>query len=301
MNLQTRLSSVILAIFLCGWFIAGFTAYTMEKRNAQNNTIHTAEVLLSTAIAARSYTSEEIQPLLINRMTENFIPQTVPSYSAQQLFARLGKKYQGYIYAERVLNPTNRKDLAEGWQVEIIQSFIKNPELEEITGERTTREGEDILYVAQPIQIKKQSCLQCHSKPEVAPPSLLKTYGIYNGFDWKLNEIIGTRLISVPISIPKKQAQKEVLSYLLMIASVFLVAYITVSLIVKHWIMSPLDTISHLVEQISLRKVENSRLPDESSDELGKLSKSVNRLIISLQKALSNQQQRPNNPQPRKH
>ncbi len=73
MNLQTRLSSVILDIFLCGWFIAGFTAYTMEHRNAQNNTIHTAEVLLSTAIAARSYTSEEIQPLLIDRMTENFI------------------------------------------------------------------------------------------------------------------------------------------------------------------------------------------------------------------------------------
>ncbi|WP_238569027.1 DUF3365 domain-containing protein [Xenococcus sp. PCC 7305] len=287
----------MLAIFLSGWLIAGLTAYTMEKRNARQDTVHTAEVLLGTAIAARSYTSEEIQPLLIDKITKDFIPQTVPSYSAQQLFARLGKKYQGYTYAERVLNPTNRQNIAKGWQVEMIQAFIKNPELKEIIGERTNMEGEDFLYVAKPIQVQQQSCLQCHGKPEVAPPSLLKTYGYYNGFDWKLNEIVGTRLISVPTLIPKKQAQKEVFSYLLMIASVFLVAYTTVSLIVQHWILRPLDAISHLVEQVSLHRVENLQLPDESFDELGKLSKSVNRLIISLQKALSNQKRSPHKKQ----
>ena len=109
-----------------------------------------------------------------------------------------------------------------------------------------------------------------------------------NGFGWKLNEIVGTRLISVPLSIPQKQAQDSIFSYSLLIASIFLVAYAAVTLIVRRWIMNPLNTISHLVEQISLRKVEGVQLPDEDHryDELSKLSKSVNRLLISLQKAL---------------
>lgn len=292
MKLQTRLSLVILAIFLCGWFIAGFTAYFMERSNARKDTIHTAEVLMNTAIAARSYTLDEIKPLLNDQITEDFLPQIIPSYSAQQLFARLGEEYQEYTYAERVLNPTNPKDIAHGWQVEMIREFIKDPELKEIIEERRSRTGEEILYVAQPIEIEKESCLECHSTPEAAPPSLIKTYGSSNGFGWELNEIVGTKLISVPISFPKQQAQAEFLSYLLLIASVFLVAYTTVSLIVRNWILSPLDTISRMVEQISLSNFENSQLPETRSDELGKLSKSVNRLLISLQKALTNRRMR---------
>ena len=287
MKLQTRLSLVILAIFLCGWLIAGVTTYTMEKRSAQQETIRKAEVLLSTAVAAKNYTSEEVEPLLEEQVSEEFIPQKVPSYAAQQLFARMGEEYQGYRYVEKVLNPTNPNDLAEGWQVELIQSFMDHPELEEITGSRQNKLGEHVLYVAQPIQIQKQSCLRCHSTPEVAPKSLLKTYGNSNGFGWKLNEIVGTSLISIPVSIPRQQAREVIIHYLLLIASIFLVAYTTVSLIVQRWIISPLDTISHLVEQISLRKVGNYQLPEERCDELGKLSKSVNRLLISLNKALS--------------
>ncbi len=289
MKLQARLSLVVLLIFVCGWLIAGLTAYKVEQGNARAGSVHTAEVLLSTAIAARSYTSDEIRPLLADKVSEEFITQSVPSYAAQQLFSRLGEEFQSYNYAERVLNPTNRQDLAEGWQVELIREFLSDPNLKEIIGERKTRTGEELLYVAQPIQIKKESCLECHGRPEDAPPNLIKTYGNSNGFGWKLDEIVGTRLISIPISIPKQRAQEELLSYLLLIASIFLVAYTAVSLIVKNWILSPLDTISQMVEQISLSNLENSQLPDAKSnyDEIGKLNKSVNRLLISLRRALS--------------
>lgn len=288
MKIQTRLSLGILAIFFCGWLISGLTIYMVEQRQARQDTVLSAEMLMSTAIAARRYTLEEVEPLWRYTDGENYMPQTVPSYAAQRIFALLRDQYPGYAYVEKALNPTNLKDLPEAWQVEIIQAFIENPELEKITGERITKAGGDILYVAQPIKIRKESCLQCHSTPDVAPQSLLNTYGSSNGFGWQLNEIIGSRLITVPVSISQKQSQEAFTSYLILIASIFLVAYITVSLIVKRWIMSPLDSISHLVEQISLHRVENSQLPEEKSDELGTLSKSINRLLISLQKALTN-------------
>ena len=288
MKLQTRLSLVVLIIFLCGWLIAGLTVYTMEQKNAQAGTIHTAEILLNMAMASRSYTVEEIKPLLVNKDEEEFPPQASPSYANRQIFARLSKEFRSYAYEERAINPTNPKDLAEGWQVELIQEFLSHPELKELTGERTTQTGDEILYIAQPIRIKEASCLECHGNPDKAPASLIKTYGSLHGFGWKLNEIVGTKLISVPISIPQKNAQEEISSYLLLMASIFLVAYTTVGLIVKNWILSPLDTISRLVEQISLSNFESLHLPDSISDydEFGKLNNSVNRLLRSLERAL---------------
>ncbi|MBZ8182955.1 DUF3365 domain-containing protein [Oscillatoria salina IIICB1] len=287
MKLQTRLELVIIIIFLLGWLVAGVAAYTLEQRDARQEIVHSAEVLLRTAVATRRYTLNRVQPLFADRMEEEFLPESVPSYAVQQVFSDLSKDYPGYNYVERALNPTNPKDLAEGWQVELIQSFLENQDLKEIIGERITQGGREILYVAQPIQIKTQACLECHSTPEVAPPSLIKMYGSANGFGWKLNEIVGTRLMSVPTSIPKRQAQDAISCYMLLIGSIFLIAYTAVSLIVRHWLVRPLDNIAHLVEEISLSKVEMSQLPEERADELGKLSKSINRLLVSLRKSLS--------------
>ena len=287
MKLQTRLELVILIIFICGWLTAGVTTYALEQQNARKEVVRKAEVLLNTAVAARGYTSNEIAPLLNELKKSEFIPQTVPSYAAQQLFNRLDKEYQDYDYVERALNPTSPKDLAEGWQVELIQEFIQNPQLPEVVGERTTRAGSNFLYVAQPIQIKQQSCLKCHSTPDGAPPELFKTYGSSNCFGWKLNQIIGTRLISVPMSIPQKRANETVISFMLLLASILLIAYTAVSLIVRNWVISPLDSIARIVEEVSLNKAGISKLPEERTDEIGKLSKSINRLLISLGKALS--------------
>ncbi len=288
MKLQTRLSLVVLALFLCGWLIAGVTVYAMEQKSAQEETIHTAEVLLSMAISAGRYTFEEISPLLDKEGAGEFPLPASPSYGSHQLFNRLNKEFQSYSYDEKVINPTNPRDLAEAWQVELIQEFLNNPELKEITGKRSTKTGNKVLYIAQPIQIKEASCLQCHGNPKNAPASLIKTYGDVHGFGWKLNEVLGTRLVSIPISIPQKKAQKEISAYLLLIASIFLVAYTTVGLTVKNWILSPLDTISRLVEQISLSNFENLHFPNSKSDydEFGKLNKSLNRLLISLERAL---------------
>ena len=94
------------------------------------------------------------------------------------------------------------------------------------------------------------------------------------------------RIVSVPTDLYKKQAQASVLSSLLLIASVFLIAYTAVVLIVQHWIVKPLEAISHQVEEISLHRVEMSQLPENNSDSLSQLNRSINRLLISLNKAL---------------
>ncbi|MGP1386811.1 MAG: c-type heme family protein [Thainema sp.] len=287
MKLQNRLTIVILAIFISGWIIAGLSAFTLERRNAEQDTIRTARLLLSTAVAARNYTTDQLEPLLDNETTTEFVKQTVPSYTAQEMFKYLGEEYRGYSYREPALNPTNPNDLAEGWQVELIQYFITHPEVLEITDRRIERSGQETLFVAEPIRVDSPSCLECHSTPDVAPASLINTYGRERGFGWQLDEVIAARVISVPTSLPKQQATTSIFSYLLIIGSVFLLAYVTVNVIVRKWLIVPLNRIADMVEEISLRKtVADAQLPETRSDSLGRLSQAINRLLVSLNKAL---------------
>jgi HAMP domain-containing protein len=96
------------------------------------------------------------------------------------------------------------------------------------------------------------------------------------------------------VTAEKQQARGKVLAYLLLIASIFLVTYAIIGIIVKRWILSPLDTISRLTEEISLGKIEIIKSLDTTSytSEFGKLTDSVNRLLISLNKALFENEQK---------
>lgn len=290
MKLQNRLAIVILVIFFGGWLIAGASAFILEKQDARANVANTARILLSTAISARNYTTERIEPLSIN--DDGFVREKVPSFAAQELFDRLNEDYPGYSYSERALNPTNPKDLAEAWQVELIQYFIQNPDAQEVVDERVNRGGQSTLFVAEPIRVNSTSCLECHSTPDVAPPGLIKTYGRSNGFGWELNETIGTRIISVPTEIQDQQAISSVFSYLVLIAGVFLLAYAALSIIVRNWLTIPLGKITQIVEEISLRETEiKSQLPEDRTDAIGRLNRSINRLITTLNKALLNKEE----------
>ncbi|MFM7365198.1 MAG: DUF3365 domain-containing protein [Cuspidothrix sp.] len=305
-QLQTRLTLIMFSIFFAGWTICGLSIWGLEYNDAKKEIIRKATLLLDTAAATRDYTSTQVVPqfsLLTqeqssqnvsksadkNQEVPEFNKVTVPSYAAQQILNQLGKSKEnkGYTYRESAINPTNRKDLAVGWEVEIIDYFAKNPNIKDKIGERLdVISGHKTLYIAKPIKITKSSCLVCHSKPENAPPSLIKTYGSENGFGWKMNEIVGTRIISVPTSVQYQEAQNSVGSYLLAIASVFLIAYTTVVLVIQKWIIRPLDGITHLVEEISLHQLEMSQLPEDKSNSLNPLNKAINRLLISLNKAL---------------
>ena len=68
--------------------------------------------MMSSAETMRSYTSKQIDPLLSPqlRRVQDFIPQTVPAYSATWVFGDLREThptYAAYTYKEATLNPTN--------------------------------------------------------------------------------------------------------------------------------------------------------------------------------------------------
>jgi hypothetical protein len=146
----------------------------------------------------RAYTSTQITAAA-GADEDEFLPQSVPSYSATEVLATLHTKYPEYAYKEATLNPTNPRDRAVGWEVDIVNAFRGDAALKEYVGQRDTPTGPS-LYIARPLRITDGACLRCHSSVEAAPRTMVERYGPANGFGWQMNEVIGAQVVSVPMA-----------------------------------------------------------------------------------------------------
>jgi hypothetical protein len=126
-----------------------------------------------------------------------FFPQSIPFYGSTENFNYFRGQYPNYSYKEAALNPTNPRDRTVDWEADVVNIFRNDPARTEVTGHRGTPDGAS-LYFSAPIRVDDASCLTCHSTPETAPVEMVKFYGTANGFGWKLNDVIGAQIVSVP-------------------------------------------------------------------------------------------------------
>ena len=135
-----------------------------------------------------------------------FHPQSVPAFAATQIFGYLREKFPDYFYKEATLNPTNPRNHATDWEADLVNQFRAGSLQTEFIGNRETPAGPS-LFLARAIKVNNVSCLECHSTPDKAPPEMVKLYGSANGFSWKLDDIIGAQIVSVPMSFPVAMAE----------------------------------------------------------------------------------------------
>ncbi|MDQ2989712.1 MAG: DUF3365 domain-containing protein, partial [Pseudomonadota bacterium] len=176
MKLLIKVNLALVAAFGAGLAVTGYLTNQVLQENAKREVFSHASLMMEAALAARSYTSKEIKPLLTARLDKEFLPQSVPSYAATQSFAKLQDIYKDYSYKEATLNPTNPRDRVVEWEADVVRNLRDHPGLKEMVGERTTPSGQS-LFLARPIQIKDAQCLSCHSTPAAAPASMKALYG----------------------------------------------------------------------------------------------------------------------------
>jgi len=256
-------------VALCLGAVA-FTAQKLFQKNAKEEVMRNARLMMDTASSSRTYTTRQVAPLLQRKdfrlqqaiadfqksfgeiptdpepiapkdvkltsakkayllgqerilqaqkqlieslknkpeefMDTEFHAQSVPAFAATEIFNYLREKYPEYSYKEAALNPTNPRDRSTDWEADIINQFRNNADQKDDAGSRDTPNGQATWY-ARPIKINNESCLKCHNTPNDAPPEMLKQYGLANGFGWKLNEIIGAQIVSVPVATPLSMAE----------------------------------------------------------------------------------------------
>ena len=75
-------------IFFVGIITSGLILSVAMRQKAEGEVVHQAEILLQTMNAVRTYTSSQVKPDLTDELAKatEFIPTTVPAYSAREVF-----------------------------------------------------------------------------------------------------------------------------------------------------------------------------------------------------------------------
>jgi protein-histidine pros-kinase len=284
MKLLVKFNLLFLAVMLLGLGVSGIVTRNLLEANAKDEVLKQATLLMEKALAVRGYTSGQITKLLQTQLQYEFLPQSVPSFSATEVLGALRTKYPDFFYKEATLNPTNPRDRAVGWEVDVVNQFRNDPALSESTGQRDTPTGLS-LWVARPLRITNGACLQCHSSVEAAPKTMVDKYGPANGFGWQMNEVVGAQVVSVPMSVPLARAERSFRVFMAAQIGVFVVLGIVLNLMVWLLIVRPVLRLASLADRVSQGDLEAPEFK-AGNDEIGTLAASFSRMRASVVQAM---------------
>ena len=285
MKLLVKFNLIYVLVIALGVGVCTVIARNLLRSNAQQEVLDQARSLMENANAVRGYTSGQITKLLQTQMQYEFLPQAVPSYSATEVLGLMKDKHSEFYYKEATLNPTNPRDRAAGWEVDVVNQFRNGADLKEFVGERDTPAGRS-LFVARPLRITNAACLQCHSSVEAAPRTMIEKYGPANGFGWTLNEVIGAQIVSVPLDVTIQRAERSFTVFIGSLIGVFVVAGLVLNLMIWLLIVRPVTRLSDVADRVSQGELDAPEFATGNRDEIGVLAQSFSRMRASVVQAM---------------
>jgi protein-histidine pros-kinase len=286
LKLIWKFNVVLAGIFLIAYAAAALVAYGVLQANAKEEILRTGRLMMESATASRDYTTAHIKPLLETQLKYVFLPETIPAFAATEQFNELRKRHDDFGYKEATLNPTNPRDRASDWEADVINKFKQSQDLQEINGERDTPTGRS-LFVARPIQIKNPACLECHDTAESAPKTMIDVYGSSNGFGWKLNDIIGAQVVSVPMAVPIARATQSFRAFMLSLLIVFLLVIVLLNVMLYSIVVRRVTKLAKIADQVSLGNMDAGEFKTKSRDEIGVLTEALGRMKASVVQAMN--------------
>ena len=282
LNLSTRFTLILAAVFLVGILIGGTAHWRALQGRAQDEITTQGKLLIESMNAVRSYTSDNVRPLLADDLnaSREFIPETVPAFSARSVFEnfRAQVDFETYLYKEAALNPTSPADLADDFKAQLLRYMIAKKTTGEVNGYRALNQ-ERLFYIARPLAIGSESCLECHGDPMDAPESLINTYGNQGGFGWEVGQIVATQIIYVPADEVFSAALRTFTLVMSVFVSIFALLTLLINFLLKRYVIQPVNILGGLSQKISADENFSEDLDSASlesvaarSDEMGKLA-----------------------------
>jgi len=287
MGLRAKFNLAIVTAFLIGFAGSGYFLQRLFIENARQQVLQNARIMMSAADAVSRFIDKYVGPLAapINNSGTTFVAASIPFFAAQATFKDVQAQFPDYTYREPALNPTNLNDRPSDWEADFIQAFRNNAELKELTGERATPIGE-ALSLARPIAVDSTDCLACHSTPAKAPPALVATYGSTDGFGWKLHEVVGAQIVSVPMALPLQQAQRTFMTFMAILLGMFAVIIVILNVLLHYTVVKPVVKLSRMANAVSLGDMNVEEYERKGRDEISVLLASFNRMRRSLESAM---------------
>jgi protein-histidine pros-kinase len=285
MKLLFKVNILLVIVFALGLAASYTVAQRLLLDNARSEIQGNARIMMESAMAVRAYTVSQIKPLLDTQMRYHFLPQSVSAYAATEYFHNLRKTFPEYAYKEATLNPTNPRDRAVDWEVDVVNHFRENTDSKEMIGDRDGATGK-VLWLARPLRITDPKCLQCHSSVDAAPQTMIDQYGSANGFGWQLKDVVGAQIVSIPYELPLQRAHDALQNFVYLLVGLFLFLFVTVNILLTLFVVRPVRKLAAIADQVSLGAMDAPDFPTRGSDEIAALGASFNRMRRSLVEAL---------------
>jgi HAMP domain-containing protein len=284
MGLRAKFNLLMVVIAGLGALLFALAANPLVNAIAREEMLQSSRIMIESAAGARKYTSEQIAPIVKPMIGDHFYPQAVSAYAAKRNFDIIHSKFPDFTYREAALNPTNPEDRATDWEADIINDFRAHPDKDEITVVRSTPTG-PMLQLARPL-VNKQACMQCHSTAAAAPASMIKLYGSENGFGWKVGEIIGAQVVSVPMAASQVRAEQIRKLFVFPFLGFVLLMFISVNILLNFVVVRPIEHMAKTAEAISMGEVDTPDYEYRGKDQIGRLAASFSRMHRSLVEAM---------------
>ncbi len=298
--MQRRLNLLLLGVLLPGLLLATLITFLVERRQVHEDLYDEASFLLDMLNATRTYTDKEVRPLLkgdgYDDQADFHLPE-VPSYASRRVVELMLEmtdddegghgRWQGYKVHEAVRTPMNEKNLAAGWEVELIDTFDGDDAPQEIRGKRTDRHGNDIVFLARPIVIPDGgSCSDCHAKKSAAPASMKNLYPGGRAYGWLAGQVVGADVVILPLTQARDDVRRSVALLVVSLVSIFALLFIVLNAVVVRDLARPLRTTLRATERLSLGQGPVEELDEEAKAEFGLLNAAINRLGRSLRRSI---------------
>lgn len=286
MKLLVKINLVLLLLLATALASVSTIGWDLLQRNARDEVLYNARLLIDSASAVRKYTLDRIYPLLLTQAKYEFRPEMVSAFSAievLQILRNAEPEYRQFLYREPALNPTNPADRAVEWEADLINQFRGGNLAAPASGVRDTPGGR-MLYVAKPLKATA-GCLFCHDTPDKAPPTMVSVYGPNNGFGWKLDEIVAAQIVQVPLAVAQARAEHTFRVFMALTGGVFVIVAVVLNLVLWRVFVQPVTRMAALADRVSLGETDAPEFSVGGRDEIGTLAASLTRMRVSLAQA----------------
>ncbi len=288
MGIRTRFLIIMGVLSLLALAALGWASYEFSRRTALKEAGSKGEIIFNYLQSQRHFFRKNQTPLISELIEKDrFYPNLMSGFAATSTtFDYFNNRMPGFMIKYAAPNPLNESNKADDFEVSLIERFKADTSLKDTSG-TITKNGINFFYRAIPLKVDNPKCLECHSDPDFAPKDQVVIYGSESGYGWEMDEIVSSLVVYIPISEAIAQAKQTALILLGIGAGCLIFTLFVISIFLERGVVQPIIRLNNRTEEISLGKGLDQAVIIKSNDEVGSLSRAIDRLRISVARMLT--------------
>jgi HAMP domain-containing protein len=287
MSIRIRFLILIAALSLLATIGIAYASYTFSINSAREEAKAKGKVVFDYLASSRAFFKAAQRPKVLELLPRgHFVPELISGFTLTRGVAEaFQEKNPDYVFKQATVNPLHLDNKADKDDLQIIDTFKQQPNKTFHEG-TITRNGQPYYFLAEPIRIDSPKCLRCHGDPQAAPEEVRTIYGMEHGYNWKIGDIASAYIVYVPLQHAISEAQKTALNLVGIGAGCIIIMMLILWYFFSMYVIKPLTLLERRATEISLGKNLKEPIVSASDDEVGSLTRAVDRLRISIEKML---------------